>query len=191
MSAFAMKGRDGVRALLLKATLVGLVPAALAGAAPASNPDLAHCAALTASEERLACYDSLTCAGIGNADERLACYDKLAKARPGRPAPAPAAGAAPTPSAAGTAGDASFGVVRHANAPKPAELEQIKAVVSAVSVDRMGTVSVALQNGQTWAFHDPEAPLKAGDEVTIKKGALGSFLMTTPARHTYRVQRTQ
>jgi len=33
--------------------------------------------------------------------------------------------------------------------------------------------------------------VQAGDTVTIRRGALGSFLMTTPARHSYRVQRLQ
>ena len=39
--------------------------------------------------------------------------------------------------------------------------------------------------------HDPEPRIKSGDEVTIRRASLGSYLMTIPGRHTYRVQRTQ
>ena len=63
-------------------------------------------------------------------------------------------------------------------------------MVAEVNVDRQGTVTVSLDNGQTWTYHDPEARLKSGDEVTIRHASLGSYLMTTPGRHTYRVRRT-
>ncbi len=58
-------------------------------------------------------------------------------------------------------------------------------------MDRLGTVSVSLDNGQTWTFHDFDPRLKSGDPVTIRRASFGSFLMTTPGRHTYRALRTQ
>ena len=64
-------------------------------------------------------------------------------------------------------------------------------VVTGLSVDRQGSVLVSLDNGQSWTVKDADARLNAGDAVTIRRAALGSFLMTTPSRHTYRVQRTK
>jgi hypothetical protein len=46
-----------------------------------------------------------------------------------------------------------------------------------------------LDNGQTWTFVEQEPRLRPGDPVTIKRASLSSFLMTTPSRHSYRVQR--
>jgi hypothetical protein len=167
--------------------LVGLTLAAAGAAAPAgSAADVARCAAITAPDERLACYDALVCAGIAAADERLACYDALAKPRPSQPQAAPADAARPE----GGGNDVkNFGVIKRRLAPKPEGPELIKALVAQVSVDRLGNVSVSLDNGQSWSFHDPDALLRSGDAVTIRRAALGSFLMTTPRRHTYRVQR--
>jgi hypothetical protein len=177
-----MNGRHALRVVLAMA-VAGLLPAAGA-APPAVSAEMSRCAAVTAPDERLACYDALICAAIAAADERLACYDALAK---GKSSAAQAASADLRSESA----DASFGAVRRKLPAKPQGPEMIKAVVAKVSVDRLGTVSVSLDNGQSWIFHDPDALLSSGDAVTIRRAALGSFLMTTPARHTYRVQRTQ
>lgn len=170
--------------VVLPMAVAGLLPAAGA-APPTASAEMTRCAAITAADERLACYDALICAAIAAADERLACYDALAK---GKSSGARAASA----DARSESADASFGTVRRKLPAKPPQgPEMIKAVVAKVSVDRLGTVSVSLDNGQSWTFHDPDALLRSGDAVTIRRAALGSFLMTTPARHTYRVQRTQ
>src|SRR5256885_15855124 len=120
-------------------------------------------------------------------DDRLACYDALAKDKPERPPPAPAA---TNSNSKGAAREAGFGLAEHV-AAKPQAPELIQAMVAQVSADRSGKVSVALDNGQTWTFKDEDTRLKSGDRVTIRRAAFGSFLMTTPARHTHRVQRTQ
>jgi hypothetical protein len=141
------------------------------------------------------------------ADERLACYDSLSrpKSNPAPVAPAAAASgasAAPAPStatragakaaaaAAPTADAKSFGLTRH---PPPAEEgpQRIQAKVTRVDTDRLGNVHVSLDNGQAWIFNAPEALLRVGEPVTIKRGTIGSFLLTTASHHTYRVQRTQ
>jgi len=178
------------RRVLLGVGLAGLALPAAGTVPPTVSAELARCAALTAAEERLACYDALNCAAVTNADERLACYDALAKTQSARPPAAPAV----TPAAAASDGamaDAGFGAAPHKSPPRPKGPEQIKALVAEVTVDRLGTVTVPLENGQTWTFHDPEPRIKSGDEVTIRRASLGSYLMTIPGRHTYRVQRTQ
>jgi hypothetical protein len=178
-----MTGRHALRVLLPMA-VAGLLPAA--GAAPPTvSAEMTRCAAITATDERLACYDALICAAIAGADERLACYDALAKGK------SSGTQAASAEAARSESAGASFGTVRRKLPAKPQGPEMIKAVVTEVTVDRLGTVHVALDNGQSWAFGDPDALLSSGDAVTIRRAALGSFLMTTPARHTYRVQRTK
>ena len=145
------------------------VPGLGCAAPPGSADDMARCAAITA------------------ADERLACYDARAKPKSPEPQGAPAVAARPArkPDDA-----ASFGVVRRTLVSEPGP-KQIGAVVTGLSVDRQGSVLVSLDNGQSWTVKDADARLSAGDAVTIRRAALGSFLMTTPSRHTYRVQRTK
>jgi hypothetical protein len=182
-----MTGRRRALPVVLSMALTGF--AAMAGAAPpTTSAELARCGAITAADERLACYDAVVCAGVSTADERLACYDALAKSQPANAQRVPA-GAVGAENSAGR--DASFGAVMRKLPAKPPGPEQIKALVSNISVDRLGNVSVTLDNGQSWTFHDPDALLHTGDAVTIRRAALGSFLMTIPNRHTYRVRRTQ
>jgi hypothetical protein len=57
--------------------------------------------------------------------------------------------------------------------------------------DRLNNVAVVLDNGQAWTFVEQDPRLRPGDSVTIKRAALGSFLMMTPSRHSYRVQRSK
>jgi len=213
-----MSVRELALRIILVAALAGLQAAAAAAAPVDSNADAARCAAITSPEQRLACYDALVCAGIAAADARLACYDALARGKPSSPQGVDAAtqgvtaatqgvdaatrgvtaatvaeataSAAPAP-AAGANAEHAFGLSAHQLPAPPPGPTHIKARVTQVSVGRLGTVSVELDNGQSWTFNDPDALLKSGDAVTIKKAALGSFLMTTPSRHTYRVQRTK
>ncbi len=128
---------------------------------------------------------------MSDTDKRLACYDALAKAKssPSKPAAAAAAVVA----GAQTAGDdvSSFGLTQHATLAAAQDPQKIRAKVASLTEDRHGNVTVVLDNGQTWAVREPDPRVQAGDTVTIRRGALGSFLMTTPARHSYRVQRLQ
>jgi len=163
------------------------VPGLGCAAPPGSANDMARCAVITAADERLACYDALFCARIAASDERLACYDARAKPKSPEPQGAPAVAARP---ASKPDDAASFGVIRRTLVSEPGP-QQIGAVVTGLSVDRQGSVLVSLDNGQSWTFKEADARLNAGDAVTIRRAALGSFLMTTPSRHTYRVQRTK
>jgi hypothetical protein len=81
------------------------------------------------------------------------------------------------------------------NAPPVKKIDQgpdlMQARVAKVTADRLGNVSVELDNGQTWTFNEPDAPLRAGDAVRIRRASFGSFLMAAPGRRTYRVRRVQ
>jgi hypothetical protein len=178
------------RALPLVAS-VGLLAVVLCAAGAVAAPpsaELARCAAIRAASERLACYDALVCAGITAADERLACYDALPQTKSSPPQTAPAE---PTRPETGSHDPSSFGL---APQPTPAAAQgpqKIKARVAGVSAGRQGNVTVILDNGQTWAVYEPDPVLQLGDAVTIRHAALGSYLLTTARRHSYRVQRLQ
>jgi hypothetical protein len=173
---------DGHRAILI------LLPLGLAGSGP--------CVAGTHPAVDPA--EFARCARIDAADERLACYDALG--RPVKTLPLPAAPAsaaadkAPTPEKsspqAAAGGVHAFGLTRH-EAPPPAPPDVVRAQVAVVRTDRLGKVHVRLDNGQVWSFTAADALLRAGEAVTIRRASLGSFLMTTPSHHTYRVQRTE
>jgi hypothetical protein len=68
---------------------------------------------------------------------------------------------------------------------------QIEARVSRVQADSQGNVTLTLDNGQVWSAQQGDQWLQPGDKVTIRQAALGSYLLTTPSRHSYRVRRLQ
>jgi hypothetical protein len=143
-----------------------------------SVSELAHCAAVVAVDQRLACYDALTLSKL-----QPAAAPTASKAA----APAAAAGGAAAGAAAAAGG---FGMSTH-TVPSEQATQLISAHVVSSSGDRQGNVYVVLDNGQKWTYPDASGPPQAGGEVTIRRAALGSYLLTTPSHHTYRAQRTQ
>ena len=174
---------DGHRAILilLPLGLAGSCPC-VAGTHPAVDPaEFARCARIDAADERLACYDGL---GRPVKTPPVAAAPTSAAADK---APAPEKSSAQAPAAGGVH---AFGLTRH-EAPPPAPPDVVRAQVAVVTTDRLGKVHVRLDNGQVWSFTAADALLRAGEAVTIRRASLGSFLMTTPSHHTYRVQRTE
>jgi hypothetical protein len=172
---------------------------------------LAHCAAITAADERLACYDSLarpkprpaaaasSTPASGKASPHAATAPPAvpttaaAKAAPAAAAAGAAAAgtAAAGATAAGATSDKSFGLTKHAVPSAEEGPDHIQAQVTRIDTDRLGNVRLSLDNGQVWTFNAPDTLIRVGDAVTIKRGALGSFLLRTPEHHTYKVQRSQ
>lgn len=156
---------------------------------------LVGASALAAASASASKADLSRCAGIDAADARLACYDALA----GRvAAPARAAPAARTSQPASTDAESQaqpaeskgFGLPPPVQA-LPASPQRIEARVIKVAASRFGAASVELNNGQTWALDESNGELAAGDAVVIKRAALGSYLMMTPAKRSIRVRRLQ
>lgn len=167
-----------------------------ATAAP-GNDELARCAAIAAPDARLACYDTLA---HRPADKiRSAAAMPPASSAPAVPATAPVVAAPATAAAAAT--QASAVVAPNPADPKdfgltPAQQhttdlgpKSIAAHISILSSNQEGKTFVVLDNGQTWNVMDNDGWLASGDAVTIKRKALGSFLMTIPSNHSYRVHR--
>lgn len=155
----------------------GLAFTALAVAAFAGAP--ARAAELPESIAR--------CAEIPDNLERLTCYDRQ---NPPRRADAPANPAA----------DFGVGVdlkrKREATgeaAPSPKGPDRITAKVTKVSADTAGQTIVELDNGQVWQLvqHRLEAVATPGDEVTLTRGALGSYFLVAKSRLSTRVKRVK
>jgi hypothetical protein len=173
--------------------------AASAAAAP-SNEDMARCAVIPAPDSRLACYDALAHrpADKPSAAARsalapapaLAVVPSLAAVpAPVAAAPAAAAPQAPVSAAAVAADPKNFGLTAKQQHTADLGPKSIAAQISIVSSDREGRTLVLLDNGETWTVMDNDGRLSTGDAVTIKRAALGSFLMLAPSNHSYRVRR--
>jgi hypothetical protein len=156
---------------------LGFLVAAAMGAAPGHAADdlglgLLGCASLGVDSERLACYD------------RLAAGLRMQKDHPRAAVPAPPAKevfglkAAPERPAAKS--------VEHS------ELNSVRARVTSLRARSQGGVRVELDNGQSWEeLGTTDLELEVGDSVTIARGALGSFLLTTPHKRIAKVTRVR
>jgi hypothetical protein len=130
------------------------------------------------------------CAQIVADSERLHCYDAHFPPN-GQHAPVPArAEVAPESPEAFGLSEAQ----RRAAAGAPAQEASIESIASRAKELRRrptGEMIILLENGQTWVQIDSGASqtLRAGDEVTIKRAAMGSFLLTSPGHGIVRVRR--
>jgi hypothetical protein len=162
--------------------LVMVAIASGAATAAPGNDDMARCAAIQAPDSRLSCYDALA--------HRPADKVPVTVAASAPASPAPVA-QAPTTVAAIAADPQNFGL--NPAQTHTAELgpKSETAHISIVSSDQAGRTFVVLDSGQTWIVMDSDGRLSSGDAVTIKRAALGSFLMISPSNHSYRVRRTR
>ena len=161
-------------------------------AAP-SNDDMARCAAITAADTRLACYDTLAHRPADKVPRVVATPP--ATSAPTAPATATAAAtaaAAPAQASAAIPNPAdpkNFGLTAAQQHTTDLGPKSIAARISIVSSNQAGQTVVVLDSGQTWTVMDNDGRLTSGDAITIKRAALGSFLMVAPSNHSYRVRR--
>ena len=165
-----------------------------------SSNDLNTCAAIQTQAERLACYDKI--AGRGATPPPAAATPQppppAAAASPGAkkqtptapaatpdPVPTPAAASAPAP---GT--PEAFGLYKaeHPAAPK-SPVETVTGKVVDLKYDAYGRETISLEGGAVWQLAGSDAILAKGDEVTIKRAVMGSYLMTTSTGRQHRVKR--
>jgi hypothetical protein len=181
-------------------------------AATAASPPLAACADITDSAARLACYDRLAGRGAAPAGPRApavppqpggaqaaAATVPTAVAPVPTTAPAPAAApgsiAATAPTSRGAAAPApsspqSFGLYGAEHPRPPPVTPALEARIAALGKSAGDHMTVTLDGGALWELLDDSDPLLAvGDTVTIKRAALGSYLMSTPTKRTHRVRR--
>jgi len=153
-----------------------------------STAELTRCAAITGANERLACYDSLAHRVLPSAAPAAASAAAPAAIAAG--GAAAAAAAAPAAPSASVAKAQDFGLTRHQETA-PDQPDLIKAVVKQLTGDRQGNLYVQLDNAQTWTFNAQDTLLRVGDTVTIKRAALGSYLVVLPDHHSYHAKRVQ
>jgi hypothetical protein len=132
------------------------------------------------------------CVGLQDDTERLACYDRLS----GRTAVAGSATAtaAAAPSSAPEP-VADFGLTARAVQERDYgnSVDSITGTVKGVSQNASGRYVVELDNGQLWAQSETDSypVVRAGDMVTIKRGAVGSFVLSGPHSVSWRVRRVR
>lgn len=156
----------------------------------------------------VAAEQSHSCSVIDDASQRLDCYDAVfgrpaaATTDPVSPVPAVTPTVTATTTVAATADPvaqqrAEFGLseaAKKARDPQQsAQAESITDTLTTLGQRPTGELVFNLQNGQVWMQIEAgtRTRVKAGDTVTIRKGALGSFLLVGPDRMPVRVRRTR
>ena len=127
------------------------------------------------------------CAQLRNDTERLACYDQAF----GKPAAAAAAtAAAPNEQFGFTEKELARSTGQSAASAAP---ESVTAAITSVVRRHDGKFVVALDNAQVWAQSEfnSQADVEIGDSVTVRRGALGSYLLVTKAKIGTRVRRVK
>jgi hypothetical protein len=120
------------------------------------------------------------CAQVRDNTDRLACYDQAF----GRPANSVAAPAVkfglPEKEVPRQSGE---------NAPQAS----VSAAITSISRQRDGKFIVKLDNAQVWSQTEinSQADVQVGDAITVRRGALGSYLLVTKAGIGTRVRRVK
>jgi hypothetical protein len=152
----------------------------------AQTMDFGRCVPIEDLSARLACYDRA--AGRPSATAAAAAPAAPAAQRPPQvpnaaPAPAPAPAAAADPVANfGANGNRSdpLTAARVQREAEPDAPRQIEAKVTAVRSRLTGEQVLTLDNGQVWEQTESrrEPQYKVGDTIIIRRGMLGSFMLT-------------
>lgn len=186
--------------------VAGLGACASAGAAEALPPSVRACMSESDATQRLACFD--------RESARLTQESApVARQAAPPPPPAPAAAATAAPAAAATAaattaaaaaqspedrfgyrGTIARAEVDKKEAEERQQFEQLTAKVSELGTLAHGELLLTLDNGQVWQQKSGERAMriKVGDDVTIRRASLGSFLLTSGvAKGSMRVTRVK
>ena len=157
--------------------LVVLSGVASAVAAESDTGVLQHCVSIAADTARLQCYDA--------AAGRTTATPPAAASSRGGASPASTGG-----TTAPVTDDArSFGLsAAQLQANKPVTAS-VQGQVKALTTDAAQKLQLTLDNGQIWQILDDDVRLNVGDEVSIRRAALGSFLLTTKLKFVYHVRR--
>lgn len=127
------------------------------------------------------------CGRIEREADRLACYDRLFRGATGLPV-------------ASAKREAEFGLTdqqireREGAAGTAVASEEIESTVLRVNVSWPNLTVLELENAQKWRLLETSdlPAFRAGDHVTIRRGALGSYLASASGRpRAWRVRRVE
>jgi hypothetical protein len=146
--------------------------------------------------------DFLACAGEKDDARRLACFDAaVVRNRAGttgttEAAPVVASAAAAAPALSKEEKFGLRGDLKQEKAkvvPELVEMKELTAQVTKVAVKPHGELVLTLDNGQVWYEIQTSSGIrvKAGDQVTIKAGALGSYSLVAPNGRSSKVTRSR
>lgn len=128
------------------------------------------------------------CARIADPMQRLACYDQAYPLAPG------------VLEEARRQAQAAFGLDRGKDAPRnpgqsqdEADPDRVQAVVAKVTHGNAGQRVITLDGGQTWMTTEAiaGAQMRPGDTVILRKGLMGSYILTTQGGGVVRVKRVR
>ena len=181
--------KNALRAMCWLSCAALSVPIAAHAATAPSTEDMARCAAIAAPGARLACYDALA----HRPAEAAPATAAATRAVPANPAPvATPAPATAAPAAVDALDDPkNFGLTLKQQHRADAGPKSVQARIMKISPDRPGSAVIVLDIGNTWLVSDDDGWLSKGDQVTIKRAALKSYLLIAPSHHTYRVSRIE
>jgi hypothetical protein len=126
------------------------------------------------------------CAHVRNDTDRLACYDQAF----GKPPAAAATSPAPNEQFGFTEKETARNTGQSA---APAAPDSVTAAIKSLDRRRDGKFVVTLDNTQVWAQSEfnSQADVQVGDAITVRRGALGSYLLVTRAGIGTRVKRVK
>ena len=83
--------------------------------------------------------------------------------------------------------------LQHKSGTQPKQLDNLPGRIVAVANTGPEQVRLTLDNGQVWEQTEPDAHLglELGDTVTIHRGLLGAFYLSSEKVHGLRVKRLQ
>ena len=178
--------------LIAAAAVSSTGTAAPAGTAAPDAAGIARCASIAARDARFECYDAVE-RDVSTRSSAAAPRSSAAPISASAPisATAPVSSTAPASSAdlASATTPENFGLTPVQKHTVDLGPKAIAARIAYLSSDNLGRTVVVLDSGQSWSVTDDDGWLSPNEAVTIKKAALGSFILKAPSNHTYHVRR--
>jgi len=177
MRAWAAIGLGSIGAALLLASPGAAAKQVEAGPPPPQVNALLACRSITDSAERLACYDKAA-AGISEAVAKkdIVVYDREAVRKTKR----------------GLFGFSVSNLGIFGDDNDEVEVKQIDGQIVSTAFNADGGYIFRLADGSRWSQMDSKPfalPPTAGDKVVVKKGALGSFILSVGKQPGVKVKR--
>jgi hypothetical protein len=178
---------------MLGAAISSLGAASLPAHAQGSLPDqLAVCARIGKKDARLECYDSIASAAAQGASSAGFGASSIRT-----PPAAPSAPVTPPPPPAAAAGP-GFGAEQidrpAAERKQPEGQDEVTVAVASARDNGVGMWQFSLADGAVWRMTERSAnfrPPAPNENVTIRKGALGGYLMQVGRQASVRVERVR